>query len=132
MSLKISLKPGERLIIGGAVVSNGNTKCELTIENNVPIMRQKDILRERDANTPCKRIYFVIQLMYVDNGNLAEKHDLYWRLAKDVAEAAPSTAGLIAQMSDHIVNGKHYQALKLAKKLIAYEEEAVAHAKTGT
>jgi len=130
MALKIDLKPHERLIIGGAVVANGNSRCELVVENNVVILRQKDILREKDASTPCKRIYFIVQLMYVDESQLLDKHNVYWTLIKDVVEAAPSTARLLADMSEHIVNKRYYPALKLARKLIKYEEEATADART--
>lgn len=131
MALKIDLKPRERLIISGAVVSNGNSRCELIVENGVPLLRDKDILREKDATTPCRRIYFVIQLMYIDGSQFLERNNLYWTLVKDVVEAAPSTARLLADMSEHVVNKRYYQALKLAKKLIKYEEEATAHARTG-
>jgi flagellar protein FlbT len=130
MALKINLKPHERLIVGGAVISNGNSKSELIVENSVPVLREKDILREKDAHTPCKRIYFMIQLMYVDEKDLVEKHNIYWTLVKEVAKAAPSTVRLIGQISEDILNNRYYQALKLAKKLIEYEEEAMEHART--
>jgi flagellar protein FlbT len=129
MALKINLKPHERLIIDGAVITNGNTKCEFIVENNVPVLRQKDILREKDAVTPCKRVYFVIQLMYIDSKDLVEKHNLYWSLVKDVVEAAPSTAVLLEEISEYILVNKYYPALKLAKKLIEYEEEATENAR---
>jgi flagellar biosynthesis repressor protein FlbT len=132
MALKINLKPHERLIIGGAVISNGHSKSEFIVENTVPVLREKDILREKDADTPCKRIYFVIQLMYVDEKDLVEKHNIYWTLLKELEEAAPSTAKLIGQISEHVVNNRYYQALKLARKLIEYEEEAMEHARTRT
>jgi flagellar protein FlbT len=129
MALKINLKPHERLIIGGAVISNGDAKSEFIVENNAPVLREKDILREKDANTPCKKVYFIIQLMYVDDKDLVEKHNIYWTLVKEVTEAAPSTVGLIGQISEYILNNKYYQALKLTKKLIEYEEEAMEHAR---
>jgi flagellar biosynthesis repressor protein FlbT len=132
MALKINLKPHERLIIGGAVISNGNSKSEFIVENTAPVLREKDILREKDADTPCKRIYFIIQLMYVDDKDLVEKHNIYWTLLKELEEAAPSTAKLIGQISEHVVNNRYYQALKLARKLIEYEEEAMEHARTRT
>lgn len=127
MSLKISLKPQERIILGGAVVQNGGSRCDLLVENNVPILREKDILREEDADTPCKRIYFTIQLMYIDEKNLAEYHNAYWKLVRDVLDAAPSTLTLIDLISDHILGNRCYQALKLAQKLIDYEQEVVQH-----
>ena len=127
MALKITLKPHERLIIGGAVIANGSTTTQLVIENNVPILRQKDIMGLKDADSPCRRIYFAIQLMYVDGKDLQEQHRIYWELIKDVAEVAPSTEGLIAEISDLVLNKKYYQALKLTKKLIEYEQEAIKH-----
>lgn len=127
MALKITLKPHERLIIGGAVITNGGTGTQFVVENNVPILRQKDIMSLKDADSPCRRIYFTIQLMYVDEKDLSENHRIYWELVKDVAEAAPSQKGRIAEISDMILNRQYYQALKLTKKLIAYEQEAISH-----
>jgi flagellar protein FlbT len=127
MGLKILLKPNERIIIGGAVMTNGNAKSAFLVENTVPILREKSILSEHHADSPCKRIYFVIQLMYIDEKKLTEYHTAYWNLVRDVLAAAPSTLGLIDQISEDIVSGKYYQALKLAKKLIEYEQEAIKH-----
>jgi flagellar biosynthesis repressor protein FlbT len=129
MALKVNLKPHERLIIGGAVISNGNLKAEMIVENNVPVLRDKDVMREGQADTPCKKIYFIIQLMYIDDSKLIEKHNLYWTLVKDLVEAAPSTGQVLAEMNECVVNKKYYPALKLAKKLIKYEEEATAYAR---
>ena len=129
MALKISLKPDEKVIISGAVVTNGNAKSDLFIENRVTILREKDIMKEAEAGTPCRKIYFVIQLMYIDEGNVVEYHKTYWELVRDVVAAAPSTLNLIDPISRHILNGKYYEALKLTRKLMNYEEEVVKHAK---
>ena len=67
MALKVELKPHERIVIGNAVIRNGETRGKLFIEGKTPIMREKDILTASDANSPAKRIYFVLQLMYLDN-----------------------------------------------------------------
>jgi flagellar protein FlbT len=125
MALKINLKPHERLIIGGAVISNGNSKSEFIVENKVPVLREKDILREKDVDSPCKRIYFVVQLMYVDQENLAAHHRTYWELVRDVSEAAPSRRLILQEISNNVLNGHYYKALKLARSLIAYEQEAI-------
>ncbi|MCP4374071.1 MAG: flagellar protein FlbT, partial [Deltaproteobacteria bacterium] len=42
MALKITLKPNERMIIDGAVITNGSTVTDFIIENKVPILRQSD------------------------------------------------------------------------------------------
>ena len=123
MALKLTLKPNEKMIIGGAVIANGNSKSTLIIENKVPILREKDILAEKDANTPGRRVYFAVQLMYIDEENLVMHHNSYWKLVKDFLTAAPSRLGVIDRMSEHILHRRYYQALKLCRELISYEEE---------
>lgn len=123
MPLKLTLKPHEKIIIGGAVIKNGASSAHFLVENNVPILRQADILSEADANSPCRRIYFIIQLLYVDGGKNPELQPLYWELVSDVLQAAPSMKDLISLISQLVVKNKFYQALKSAKKLIRYEEE---------
>ena len=126
MALKLTLKPGERMIIGGAVVANGNSKAELFIENNVPLLREKDIMGEADADTIAKQIYFTIQLMYIDPENLINHHNTYWNLVQQTIKAAPTTVELIDQISEKIVSSKYYQALKLGRQLIQYEKEIMS------
>lgn len=128
MPLKLTLKPGERIIVGGAVLTNGSSVANLLVENRVAILRQKDILSEANATTPCKKIYLVVQLMYIGEGLTSDLAQLYWDMVRDVLEAAPSTNDLISQMSAYIVESSFYPALKVAKKLIFYEEELIRHA----
>lgn len=133
MALKITLKPQEKMILSGAVISNGsNATCQLIIENKVPILRDKDILKADDADTPCRNLYFIIQLMYIDGENSAIHQANYWNLVKEIVKAAPSTVALIDQMNEEIVGGRYYQALKLARKLIEYEKEAVSRVQQPT
>jgi flagellar biosynthesis repressor protein FlbT len=128
MSLKITLKSNERLVVGGAVVRNGGKGTVLFIENTIPILREKDILGERDANTPCKRVYFTIQLMYIDEPNVPQYRNAYAELAGEIIKAAPSTASFIEQINERIAAGSYYQALKTARNLIDYEEELLKNA----
>jgi len=128
MPLILTLKPGEKVILGGAVIKNGPAVAHLQIENKVTLLRQKDILTEAEATTPCKKIYLVIQLMYIGDGLTPELDQVYWDLVRDVLAAAPSTNDLISQMSAYIVDSSFYSALKIARKLISYEEELIKHA----
>jgi flagellar biosynthesis repressor protein FlbT len=125
MALKITLKPQEKLIIGGAVLQNGKNRSEFLVENNVAVLRQKDIMREDQATTYCSKIYFVIQLMYIDGANLVQYHNTYWTLVKDLVKAVPSALNHIGAISEHLLKNEYYQALKSAKKLMKYEQEVL-------
>ena len=132
MALKITLKPNEKMIVGGAVLTNGNTKnSDLIIENSVPVLRQKDILCETDATSHCRRIYFVIQLMYIDSENLTDHQRTYWDLVRKLLDAIPRLTGHIDEMNEHILIGEYYRALKLARQLISYEQEVLRYADPG-
>jgi flagellar protein FlbT len=126
MALKISLKPKERIIIGGAIVKNGNSRCDLNFENKVPLLREKEIMGKSEADTPARRIYFVIQLMYIDGDNLSLHHQSYWKLVNEFLAAAPSSLPLIDQINDLISKNSYYAGLKKAKELIEYEEEIIS------
>jgi len=65
MALKVELKPGERIILGDCVITNDDQRTRLLIEGHVPVLREKDILTPQTADTPAKRIYLAVQLMYV-------------------------------------------------------------------
>jgi flagellar biosynthesis repressor protein FlbT len=127
MALKLSLKPHERVIISGAVVTNGPAASILFVENNVPILREKDILTEEQADSFCKKIYLVIQLMYLGEVPNVELAQIYGQLVTDLLIAVPSMKDLISGITAYILDGKFYQALKQAQQLIQYEEELLNH-----
>ncbi len=129
MALKVELKPGERFILGDSVITNDDQRTRLFIEGDAPILREKDILRFEDADTPCKKIYIVLQMMYLAT-DPKQHHPLYFQLIDDVLRAAPSTAPYIEAVNSKILTGEMYKGLKEAKKLIEYEGTLLNNAKT--
>ncbi len=71
MPLKLSLKPGERFVVNGAVLQNGDRRAVLLLQNKASILREKDIIQPEEANTPVRRIYFPIMMMYLDPAGAA-------------------------------------------------------------
>jgi flagellar biosynthesis repressor protein FlbT len=130
MSLKVELKPNERLIIGTAVVRNGEQRARFFIEGDAPILREKDILTPGTADTPAKKIYLAVQLMYLKQ-DLSGHNEFYFPLVQEFLYAAPSALPLIAEVNNRILSGDLYKALKAAKRLITYEQELISHATGG-
>ena len=130
MTLKVELRPGERIIVGTAVIRNGESRARLHIEGEAPILREKDILTPATADSPAKKIYLAVQLMYL-SGDLSAHHQFYFPLVQDFLKAAPSSLPLIAEINNRILAGDLYKALKAVKELIAYEQELIAHATGG-
>jgi flagellar biosynthesis repressor protein FlbT len=130
MGLKVELKPGERLILGECLVTNGEQRTRLLIEGHAPILREKDIILPAQADTPAKRIYLAVQLMYTSQ-DPRNHHEAYFTLMRELVQAAPSAWPHMSAISNHIMAGEMYKALKSAKALIAYEKELLDHATRG-
>lgn len=118
------------MLIGNAVITNGDRTTEFFIENKVPILREKELMKEDAASTPGRRIYFLVQLMYVDEENFTTYHDQFWEIVRQVILAAPSTTPIITDICHEIMNRRYYQALKEARRLVDYEQELVDSAIT--
>jgi flagellar protein FlbT len=127
VGLKIELKPGERVMLGDCVITNDDQRTRLFVEGTAPILREKDIMSESRADTPAKRIYLAVQLMYTSR-NPTAYHEHYFALVRDITQAAPSMWPLIESINNQILTGELYKALKEVKKLIAYEKELLDHA----
>ena len=127
MALKLELKPRERIILGDCVVTNADQRTRLLIEGSVPILREKDVMTLSRADSPAKRIYLAVQLMYTSK-RPQDHHALYLRLVRDIIRAAPSTRPYVERINNRILTAELYKALKEARKLIAYEKELLDHA----
>ncbi|MFO1185571.1 MAG: flagellar biosynthesis repressor FlbT [Bauldia sp.] len=130
MALKVELKPGEKFILGDSVVTNDDQRTRLFIEGSAPILREKDIMTPAEANSPARRIYLSVQLLYLSR-DLKGIQDDYFTFVRDIISAAPSTLPFVTRISTLILNNQLYAALKEAKKLVEYERELVAHATAG-
>ena len=125
MALKVELKPFERIIIGQSLITNSDTRTRLMIAGEAPILREKDILTAETANTPVKRLYLCVQMMYLEN-NIPKYQDLYVSFVKDLLEAVPSFRMSIETASKLILSGSLYNSLKEIQKLIKREAELLS------
>ena len=97
MSLKVELKPGERLIVGNCVITNSDQRTRLFIDGKAPILREKDILTPETADSPARRIYLAVQLMYIYEDVERIRKD-YFHLINEIVTAAPSTITLSTKL----------------------------------
>jgi flagellar protein FlbT len=130
MALKVELKPGERIFIGECVITNDDQRTRLLIDGTAPVLREKDIMTAERADSPAKRIYLAVQLMYTSRDPRIH-HEVYFALIRDIVQAAPSTWPFIESINNHILRGELYKALKQSRKLIEYEQELLLHAASG-
>jgi len=129
MALKLSLKPGEKFVVNGAVIANGDRRASLVIQNKVNILREKDILTQDQVTTPARRIYFPIMLAYLDPDNLGKYLEEFMLRMTEFMKAIedPDARARCVQISTDMLNQNYYRALMNCKKLFAFEEERLNH-----
>ena len=82
MPLTLRLKPGERLIVNGAVLRNGSPRAiELELLNQVTTLHERDLMLPEQAVLPLARLYVEIQMMHLE----PETQDAHRRAAIDLA-----------------------------------------------
>lgn len=125
MALKLSLKPGEKFVVNGAVIANGDRRTSLIIQNKVSILREKDILPEDQVTTPVKRVYFPIMLMYMDpDGSEQYYQEFVLRMTELMGVISdPEAKVRCVEISAAVMKQNYYQALMACRKLFAFEEE---------
>lgn len=129
MGLKLSLKPGERLAINGAVLKNGERRSSFMVENKARILREADILQAEDANTPASRIYLPVMMMYLDPSCRKECHTEFAHRLKDFLGAIEDRTcqQKCLTIAAHVANEDYYKALCECRYLINYEKERLSH-----
>ena len=127
MAFRLTLKPRERAVIAGAVIRNGNNRTVLLVENEVPILREGDILSPREVHTPSDRVVLAIQLMYLEPEQRDAVRQTYEELVGELRAAAPSLAADLETVNEHVSAGRYYQALRAARQLRQDERRFFNH-----
>ena len=125
MPLKISLKPGEKFAINGAVISNGDRRTSLVLQNKAAILRERDIIQANEVNTPVRRIYFPIQMMYLDEADRDKYYDEFRARMDEFMDAMsrPEIISLCININKDIANNNFYGALKTCQSMFELETE---------
>ena len=125
MPLKLSLKPGEKFVLNGAVVQNGDRRGTLILQNKASVLREKDIMQPEEANTPARRIYLPIMMMYLDESDADQYYDDFALRMNEFMTVIrnPSVLTECVAISKHVLSREFYKALMSCRKLIEYEDE---------
>ena len=124
MALKLTLKPGEKLVINGAVIQNSDRRTTLVIQNKASILREKDILLPDEANTPMRRIYFAIMMLYLEEKGARDFYDEFVQRMSEFMNAIsnPDAVAQCVAIIQSVHDRQYYKALMACRKLYPFEE----------
>lgn len=117
LPLKFTLKPGEKVIVNGAVIGRGEEPGSFYLYNKVKFLRGREVMKEEQADTLEKKLYLVIQLIYLFPENAAEnivKLDAIWA---EIMRQRPAAREQLEDVARLVQSEDYYRALKLTAKL---------------
>lgn len=129
MALRISLRDGEKVVVNGAVL-RASGRVSLWVENNVAMLRGRDVMTPEQANSPARRLYFSCMMAYIDPADEARHQDAIVELVRQFIEVLSSAEAqaMCISFAQKVATRDYYRALADCRWLIDYETEALARA----
>lgn len=123
--LRITLRDGEKAIVNGAVL-RAVGRTQIAVENQVSILRGREVMQPEEATTPARQLYFAAMLAYIDPANRGEHHDSVVALIGGLVATltAPEARAACIAFAHDMAVGDYYKALTAARELIGFENVA--------
>jgi flagellar protein FlbT len=125
--MQLSLKPGERIFINGAVI-RVDRKVTLELLNDVSFLLESHVMQAENATTPLRQLYFIVQTMLMDPANAEATSDVFRNTHsllmaafenQEILEGLKSVGGFVAA-------GRIFDALKTLRGLYRIEDDILA------
>lgn len=129
MTLRISLRDGEKVVINGAVIRvSGRT--DLAIESKVTILRGREIMSPAEASTPARALYFHTMMAYLDPERIEEHHRNVVGALQSVSRLLPceDARNSVSRFAQRAAGADYYRALGDCRALMRLEHDALAQA----
>lgn len=127
MGLKLSLKPGELVVINGCILRNIERRTTIEIENRADILRGDEIVKEVDARTPATTLRYLMQRCLVDAKSRDRLVPEITALLKSLTEALTSSSKEHLDEAGRLVReGDFYNAFRKLTPVIERERILLA------
>ncbi len=117
MPLKFSLRPGEKVIVNGAVIGRGEEPGTFYLYNKANFLRGREVMKEEAADTLEKKLYLIIQLIYLFPEDAKDSLRKFEAILAETKGTRPESAAELDQVAQFVLNQDYYRALKLTSKL---------------
>lgn len=123
-SIRITLQPGERIFINGAVL-RVDRKVSLEFLNEVTFLLENHVMQAEEATTPLRQLYFVLQAALMDPASKAQTLSLFRIMHAALLSSFDDPAVLteLKFIDALAAGGKPFEALKRLRALFSREAE---------
>lgn len=125
-TLKISLKPNEKIYINGAVI-RVDRKVTIELMNDVQFLLESHVIQADQASTPLRQLYFIVQIMLINPAGAAEARDMFRRSLPMLIASFDNQdiCNSLKQIDRMVGEDDIYEALKAIRALYPLERKAL-------
>jgi flagellar biosynthesis repressor protein FlbT len=125
--MNISLRRGEKLYLNGAVIRADRKVC-IELLNDVTFLLENHVMQAKDATSPLRQLYFVVQLMLMSPNDTTAALDMCRSMLASLNTAFPDPRILngLAVAAKHVDDKRMFDALKTIRTLFPFESEIMA------
>ncbi|AWB07411.1 flagellar protein (plasmid) [Azospirillum humicireducens] len=131
MPLKFVLRPNEKVIINGAVIGAGDRPGSFFLYNTANFLRGREVLKEEQIDCIEKKLYFVIQLVYIFPEDAMLNLQRFASILDETRQARPDAAKVLDEIERLVEARNYYRALKLCRKMFRSGDGATTTGGTG-
>lgn len=127
--LVLKLSPGERVLINGAVIENGDRRSRFSIVTpNAHILRLRDAIHPEAVNTPVRRVCYIAQLVLSGDAEPAVARGQVLRGIEQLGQVFRDAESrlLLAQAAQAAAASDFYPLLRHLRGLLPAEERLMA------
>ena len=127
--LILKLAPGERVLINGAVIENGDRRSRIAIKTpNANILRLKEAIHPDRAATPVARACYALQLILAGDVDAVEGRPNVLRGIEQLSQVFEDrdSRNLLDGATRDVIGGNFYQALRRLRGLLPREARMFA------
>ena len=120
--MHITRRANEKIFINGAVLKV-DRKTSIELMNDAVFLLEAHVMLERDASTPLRQLYYIVQLMLMEPGERSENRAM---LAQHVAEMRkvyedPAILEGLGKVTRFVGRARPFEALKVIRALLPVE-----------
>jgi flagellar protein FlbT len=125
-TLKISLKPNEKIYVNGAVI-RVDRKVTIELMNDVQFLLESHVIQADQASTPLKQLYFIVQIMLINPAGAAEARDMFRRSLPMLIASFDNQdiCNRLKQIDRMVGEDDIYEALKAIRALYPLERKVL-------
>lgn len=129
---RVTLRPGERIFINGAVI-RADGRASFDILNDVPFLREHEIMHAQQTVTPLRQLYYILQTMVMEPNGVETARSVYQDTMRflPMAFVNPAVLAGLDAIREQVAAGAPLHALRTLQTLIPIEDEILGRQGTG-